>query len=307
MLKYTIKRIISIILTLILVSIATFALMHSIPGGPFTGGEKALPQKVIDAMNAKYNLDKPLVVQYLDYMKGAVRFDFGPSYKKIGVKVEDMIAQSFPVSAKLGLAATVVIIVIGIPIGILAALKNGKWQDYLSTIFATIGIAVPSFVLGSLILYLFGAKLGWLPTFGLTSFRHYIGPVITLSGFNVAFVIKLTRSSMLEVLQQDYVRTARAKGLSKGKVIYKHALKNALIPVVTYIGPTVAGMITGSFVTEKIFAINGMGRYYVDAITNRDYTTIMGTTLFYAAIAAFAILLVDIVYALIDPRINLDQ
>lgn len=306
MAKYVFKRVISIFITLWAVCTITFLLMHSVPGGPFTG-EKNLPQNVLDALNEKYKLNDPLYVQYFDYMKGIVTFNMGPSFKKVGVRVEDMIKQGFPVSAKLGGVSALAIILIGVPIGIAGALKQGKWQDYLSAIFATLGIAIPAFVLGSLMIYVFGAKLGWIPTYGLSSWKHYIGPVISLSGFSLAFVMRLTRSSMLEVIQQDYIRTARAKGLPDAKVIYKHALKNALIPVITYVGPMIAAIMTGSFVIEKIFAINGMGKFFVDAITNRDYTVIMGTTFFYAAFAAVMILIVDIAYALIDPRIKLDK
>lgn len=306
MAKYILKRLVSILVTLWVVCTVTFILMHSIPGGPFAG-ERDLPAAVIEALNKKYNLDAPLFVQYLDYLKGLVTFHLGPSFKKVGVQVADLLIQGFPVSARVGGVCVVVIVGLGVPLGILTALKQNKWQDYCGTIFATLGIAIPSFVLGSLILYIFGAKLGWIPTFGLTSWKSYIGPTIALSGFSMAFVLRLTRSSMLEVMRQDYIRTAVAKGLPRRKVIFKHALKNALIPVVTYLGPMTAGIMTGSFVTEKIFAIPGMGQYYVDAITNRDYTVIMGTTFFYAAFAAAMIFVVDILYGLIDPRIKLDN
>lgn len=304
--KYVLKRMILIIITLWVVSTITFILMHSIPGGPFTG-ERNLPQNVLDALNEKYKLNDPLYVQYIDYIKGLVTFNMGPSFKKVGVMVEDMIKQGFPVSAKVGGVSALAIIVIGVPLGIAGALRQGKWQDYLSTIFATLGISIPAFVLGSLMIYVFGAKLGWIPTYGLSTWKHYIGPVVSLSGFSLAFVMRLTRSSMLEVLQQDYIRTAVAKGLPNFKVVYKHALKNALIPVVTYIGPMIASIMTGSFVIEKIFAINGMGKFFVEAISNRDYTVIMATTFFYAAFTAVMIFIVDIAYVLIDPRIKIDK
>lgn len=304
--KYVLKRMILIIITLWVVSTITFILMHSIPGGPFTG-ERNLPQNVLDALNEKYKLNDPLYVQYIEYIKGLVTFNMGPSFKKVGVMVEDMIKQGFPVSAKVGGVSALAIIVIGVPLGIAGALRQGKWQDYLSTIFATLGISIPAFVLGSLMIYVFGAKLGWIPTYGLSTWKHYIGPVVSLSGFSLAFVMRLTRSSMLEVLQQDYIRTAVAKGLPNFKVVYKHALKNALIPVVTYIGPMIASIMTGSFVIEKIFAINGMGKFFVEAISNRDYTVIMATTFFYAAFTAVMIFIVDIAYVLIDPRIKIDK
>ncbi|MDY2753774.1 MAG: ABC transporter permease [Blautia obeum] len=303
MAKYILKRCVSIIVTLFLVCTITFIMMKAVPGGPFTT-ERNLPQNVLEALERKYHLDDPVWKQYVDYVKGAVVFDFGPSFKKDGVMVSDMIAQSFPVSAKLGLVALAIVIILGIPCGIIAALKQNKIPDYLAMIFATLGIAIPTFVLGTVILYVFGSKLGWIPTHGLSSWKGYIGPSISLAGFSLAYVLRLTRSSMLGECGQDYVRTARAKGLPERKVIFKHALKNALIPVVTYIGPMTAGIMTGSFVTEKIYAIPGMGKFYVEAINNRDYTVIMGTTMFYAAIAAIMILAVDIAYAFLDPRIK---
>lgn len=303
MLKYVIKRCFAIIVTLFLVCTITFIMMKAVPGGPFTT-ERNLPQNVLEALEKKYHLDDPVWKQYVDYVKGVVTFDLGPSFKKEGVMVSDMISQSFPVSAKLGLVALAIVIILGIPFGIIAALKQNKFPDYITTVFATLGIAIPTFVLGTLILYIFGSRLGWIPTHGLDSWKAYIGPSISLAGFSLAYVLRLTRSSMLGVCGQDYIRTARAKGLPESKVIFKHALKNALIPVVTYIGPMTAGIMTGSFVTEKIFAIPGMGKFYVEAISNRDYTVIMGTTMFYAAIAAVMILAVDIAYAFLDPRIK---
>ena len=302
--KYIIRRLISMIITLVFVASITFFLMHAVPGGPFQS-EKALPEAVIQALNEKYHLDDPLWKQYLDYMKGVFTFQLGPSFKRVGTTVNDLIVAGFPYSAKLGFFATLAIVVLGIPAGIISALKSNKWEDYLVTILATLGVAVPSFVLGALFIYVFSSKLGWLPSFGLTSWKHYIGPVIALSGFSLAFVARLTRSSVLEVMQQDYIRTARAKGLPEIVVIVKHALKNALIPVVTYLGPMIAAMMTGSFIVEKIFAIPGMGKYFVESVSSRDYTVLMGTTIFYAAFSITMIFVVDIAYGFIDPRIKL--
>jgi len=279
--------------------------MHSIPGGPFDLNEKALPPQVLEALNEKYHLNDPLYKQYFDYLKGVATFELGPSFSRPGITVNQLIEQGFPVSAKLGGLAALVVILVGIPIGIVSALKQNKWQDYIVTVFATLGVAVPGFVLGTLIVYVFSAKLDVLPAYGLGSWKHYIGPVITLSGFSLAFVSRLTRSSLLEVMQQDYIRTARAKGLPELTVIFKHALKNSLIPVITYMGPMIAAIMTGSFVTEKIFALPGMGRHFVESVGNRDYTVLLGTTIFYAAFAIFMIFLVDIAYGLIDPRIKL--
>ncbi|MBE6022067.1 MAG: ABC transporter permease [Cellulosilyticum sp.] len=303
MIKYSLKRIVSMVITLFLVATITFVLMHSIPGGPFTS-ERNLTPEIEQALKEKYNLDAPLYEQYFDYMQDLAQGDLGVSYKKKGVTVNDIIAQTFPASAQIGALAVVFILLIGIPLGILSALKQNSAIDYVIMIIATIGVTIPSFVVGTFIIYIFAGKLAWIPAGGLESWKGYIGPVIALAGFSVAYVTRLTRSSMLEVLRQDYVRTARANGLSKWSVIGKHALKNALIPVVTYVGPMIASILTGSFVVEKIFAIPGMGKYFVESVTNRDYTVLMGITIFYAAIYIIMVFIVDIAYGLIDPRIK---
>ncbi|WP_320047536.1 ABC transporter permease [uncultured Ilyobacter sp.] len=302
--RFIVKRMIQMFVTLYLVVTATFFLMHAIPGGPFTR-EKPLPPAVIEALEAKFKLDQPLYVQYFDYVKGVFTFDFGPSFQKVGVDVTDMIVKGLPASAKIGMLAVLVVLLIGIPLGIISALKQNKWEDYVVTVLATIGVTIPSFVMATLIIYVFSAKLQVLPSFGLKTWKHFIGPVIALSGFSLAFVARLTRSSMLEVLQQDYIRTARAKGLSEFVVIGKHALKNALIPVITYVGPMIASILTGSFVIEKIFAIPGMGKYFVESVGNRDYTVIIGVTVFYAAFYIVMVFIVDVIYGIIDPRIKL--
>jgi oligopeptide transport system permease protein len=281
-------------------------MMHSIPGGPFTR-ERPVPDEILKSLNEKYNLDAPLYVQYFDYMKGLVTFDLGPSYSKIGTTVNDLLVAGFPTSAKIGLMASLLIVILGIPVGIISALKQNKPIDYFVMFMATLGVTVPSFVIATLIIYVFAGKLGWIPSFGLSTPLGYIGPVIALTGYSLSFVARLTRSSMLEVLRQDYIRTARANGLKEFSVIGKHAVKNALIPVVTYIGPMIAAILTGSFVVEKIFAVPGMGRYYVESVTNRDYTTIMGMTVFYAAFYIIMVLFVDIAYGFIDPRIRLGK
>jgi len=303
MTSYILKRVFAAILTIFLIATITFFMMHSIPGGPFTR-ERPVPDAIMKVLNAKYHLDDPLIKQYADYMLGLARFDLGPSFSKVGVEVNELIAGGFPTSAKIGLLATLLIILLGIPTGIISALKQNKPIDYIVMFFATLGVTVPSFVVATLIIYIFAGKLGWLPTFGLASPLGYIGPVIALSGYSLSFVARLTRSSMLEVLRQDYIRTARANGLRERKVMFKHAMKNALIPVITYVGPMIAGILTGSFVIERIFALPGMGRYFVESITNRDYTTIMGMTVFYSAFYIIMVQLVDVAYALIDPRIK---
>lgn len=304
--RFLLNRTVSMLITIVMIITITFFLMHAIPGGPFTR-EKPLPPAVIEALNKKYHLDDPLWKQYVDYMKSVATFNLGPSFQRVGVTVNELIESGFGATAKIGGAAIGLVILLGIPIGIISALKQNQWQDRLVMVLATLGVTIPSFVMGTMIVYIFSAKLGWLPSNGLSTPKHIIGPMIALGGFSLAFVARLTRSSMLEVLQQDYIRTARAKGLSEFKVIGKHALKNALIPVVTYLGPTVAALLTGSFVIEKIFAIPGIGKHFVESIGNRDYTVIMGITIFYAVFLIIMVLIVDILYGLIDPRIKLND
>ncbi len=304
--RFLLNRTVTMLITLFLIITITFFLMHAIPGGPFTR-EKPLPPAVLEALNKKYHLDDPLWKQYLDYLKGLATFNLGPTFQKVRVTVNDLIREGFPATAKIGGGSILLIIILGIPIGIISALKQNKWQDQFVMIFATLGVTIPSFVMATGIIYIFSAKLGWLPSNGLTSWKHLIGPIIALGGFSLSFVARLTRSSMLEVMQQDYIRTARAKGLSEFKVIGKHALKNALIPVVTYMGPMIANLLTGSFVVEKIFAIPGMGKHFVESVNNRDYTVLMGFTVFYAMFLIVMVLIVDILYGLIDPRIKLQD
>lgn len=301
--KYIIRRLIAAFLTIVLIATLTFIMMHSIPGGPFTR-EKQVPPAILRVLEAKYHLDDPLIKQYADYMKGLFTFNLGPSFSKTGVSVNDLILGGLPASAKIGFMAFLLIVTLGIPFGIISALKQNTKLDYFVLIMATLGVTIPSFVVATLIIYIFAGKLRLLPTFGISSPLGYIGPVIALAGFSLSYVTRLTRSSMLEVLRQDYIRTARANGIPEVKVMMKHALKNALIPVVTYLGPLLADIMTGSFVIERIFAIPGIGGYFVESITNRDYTTIMGITVFYASFYVIMVLLVDAAYVLIDPRIK---
>jgi len=306
MLRYIIKRLFSALVTLYVIITITFFLMHSIPGGPFTG-EKTLKPQILKNLNEKYGLDKPLGVQYVNYLKSLARFDLGPSYRHVGRSVNKIISDTFPVSLRLGLAAITLALLLGIPMGMLAALRKGKWQDKTVRVIATIGIAVPGFVVATTTMILFGVKLRWLPTLGLKSFKHYILPAFALSFFPMSFIARLMRSSMLDVINQDYMRTAKAKGLSKFQIVFKHALKNSLLPIITYLGPMSAGILTGSFVIEKIFSIPGLGRFFVDSISNRDYSTIMGVTIFYSFILIMMNLVVDIAYVFVDPRIKLDK
>ena len=301
--NYIIKRLVIAFFTIFLIATITFFMMHAIPGGPFTR-ERPVPPEILRNLNEKYHLDDPLIKQYADYMVGLFTFDLGPSFSKIGVTVNELILGGIPASAKIGFFASLLIILIGIPFGIISALKQNKPIDYTVMFMATLGVTVPSFVIATLIIYFLAGKLRLLPTFGIDTPLGYVGPVIAITGFSLAVVTRLTRSSMLEVLRQDYIRTARANGISEYKVMMKHAIKNALIPVVTYLGPMIAAILTGSFVIERIFAIPGIGQYFVESITNRDYTTIMGITVFYAAFYVIMVLLVDLAYAFIDPRIK---
>ena len=303
---YVVRRIVSMIITLFFVITLTFVMMHSIPGNPFTG-EKKLPPAIEKALMEKYNLDKPLSQQYVDYVSGVAKGDFGPSMKYNGRTVNDLIGDGFPVSAELGGLAILLIVILGIPLGVVAALKQGTWVDRTMIFFAIVGVTIPSFVLATLLIYVFGTKLKWLPTSRWVSWKSRIMPTIALGVSSIAYVARLTRSSMLEVINQDYIRTARAKGLSETVVVFKHALKNALIPVVTYLGPLTAAILTGSFIIEKIIAVPGMGRMFVESISNRDYIVIMGVTIFYSLILVLFIFIVDLIYGLIDPRIKINK
>ena len=303
MLKYFAKRLGMMAVALFFIILLTFIIMHSIPGGPFTSDRK-VSAEVEAALNAKYNLDAPLYEQFFDYLGGVLRGDFGPSYEYTGKSVNDFIANGFPVSAKLGVITMIFVLLTSIPMGILAGVKNGKWQDMAVMAVATIGVTIPSFVIASVLIYIFSFRLNWLPTYGVDTWKGYILPVIALGGYSVSYLARLMRSSLLEVMGQDYIRTARAKGLSETKVILRHAMRNALIPVITVLGPTVANLLTGSFVVEKIFAIPGLGVHFVNSVSQRDYTTIMGVTIFYATFLLAMIFIVDVFYCLIDPRIK---
>ena len=304
MLEYIIKRILNAGVVLLVVITLTFCLMHAIPGGPFTT-EKNLPPQVMANIEARYKLNDPLPKQYADYLVNMAHGDLGPSFKYQGRSVNDIIKESFPVSFHLGMDSIFLAILIGIPAGVFAALKRNKWQDRVINFCTTLGVAVPSFVLAALFIEVFALKLGLLPAAMWNGWKSQILPALALAGMPMAFITRLTRSSMLDVLGQDYIKTAKAKGLSAMTVLWKHALPNSLIPVVTYIGPMAAGILTGSFVIETIFAIPGLGRYFVTSIYNRDYTVILGVTIFYSALIIFMNMLVDLVYPLLDPRIKL--
>ena len=302
---YILKRALLALLTVWVVITITFFVSRAVPGGPFLG-EKAISAAAQAALEAKYGLDKPVMEQYITYLTDIVtKFDFGPSLKQRGQNVIDIIARGLAVSAKLGLAAAVIAAFFGIIMGAVAALKRNTILDRTIMVFSTACVSMPSFIMGSLLLLIFSLKLGLVPANGASA-GGLILPIITLSLSPMANITRLTRSSMLDVLGQDYIRTAKAKGVSGMKIIFKHALKNALIPVITYIGPMLAYIVTGSLVVEKIFAVNGIGRAFVGSITDRDYPLIMGTTIVLASLIVIMNLVSDILYKVVDPRINLE-
>ncbi|MCM3066827.1 ABC transporter permease [Priestia flexa] len=304
MLKYISKRLLYMFLSLFLIVSATFFLMRAAPGGPFSA-EKKLPPEIQANLNEFYGFDQPLYVQYFDYLKSVATLDFGPSFKYKGQTVNDLISNGFPVSFMLGMEAILLALALGVLLGVISALKHNKWQDYTAMIIAVLGISVPSFIMATALQYFLAMKLGIFPVARWESWAHTFLPALALASTPMAFIARLTRSSMLEVLSNDYIRTAKAKGLSKSVITVKHAMRNAMLPVVSYIGPLTAGILTGSFVIEKIFGIPGLGLHFVTSITNRDYTVIMGVTVFYSILLLASVLIVDILYGLIDPRIKL--
>ena len=304
-LLYVLKRVALAVLTVWVVITVTFFVMRAVPGGPFAS-EKAITPAAQAALEAKYGLDKPLMEQYFTYLKDIVtKFDFGPSLKQRGRDVIDIITDGLKTSAELGVAAAIIALVVGIVLGAVAALRRNKFIDKFIMVLTTAFVSMPSFIMGSLLLIIFAIALRVLPANGNAD-GGLILPVITLSLYPMAYITRLTRSSMLDVLGQDYIRTAKAKGVSGNKIIFKHALKNSLIPVLTYFGPMLAYIVTGSLVVEQIFAVPGIGRNFVNSITNRDYTLIMGTTIVLATLIVIMNLISDILYKVVDPRINLE-
>jgi ABC-type dipeptide/oligopeptide/nickel transport system permease component len=350
MTQYIIRRMLWNGVVLLAISVITFTLMHAVPGGPFDK-EKALPQEIIDNLNKRYHLDEPLYKQYALYVKEIMIpkisetppgvsleddalfsikvgegswfkwMNFGPSYKSRSRTVNDIFRDQLPISIQLGLMALAVSLLIGMPLGIMAALKQNTVWDYLGMSVAIFGVSVPVIVLGPIMVWIFGVTLQWLPPTGwgakppfilgfiprppyIPFFQHAIMPAVALGMVSSAIIARLTRASLLQVTREDYIRTARAKGLKENKVVTRHALRNSLIPVVTILGPLFAALLTGTFVTEMIFGIPGMGKYFVTSITNRDYPVIMGTVLLYAVFLVLANLIVDIMYAFLDPRIR---
>lgn len=303
MARYLLRRLGYILISLFFIVTITFFCMHFAPGSPFSS-EKMPSEAIQKQMDAAYGLDQPLYKQYFDYLVNIAKWDFGPSFKYVGQSVNDIINRSFPYSLILGLEAIFLALAVGVLLGVVAAIKHNKFGDYAAMIIAVLGISVPSFIMASVLQYVFAMKLQLLPTARFESFAYTILPAIALAMTPLAFIARLMRSSMLDVLNADYIKTAKAKGLSDRVVTYRHGLRNAIMPVVSYLGPLVVSILTGSFVIEKIFAIPGLGNEFVVSITNRDYTVIMGTTVFFSVLLLVSILVVDIIYGLIDPRVK---
>ena len=306
MLRYILKRLIIMIVTLWIIITLTFVLMFSIPGSPFNS-ESSSNATVQANMERHYNLDKPYYIQYFSYLKSIATFDFGPSISKPHQSVNDLLGRGFPISFELGMLTIIVAVISGITLGIIAALRHNGIIDYFAMGIAVLGISIPNFILATLLIQKFAADWKIFPVATWSSPMHMVLPVLALATGPMAIIARLTRSTMLEVLTQDYIRMARAKGLSPWKIVFKHALRNALMPIITIMGTLLAGILTGSFVIEQIFAIPGMGKYFVESINHRDYPVIMGTTVFYSAFLIFMLFLVDIAYGLLDPRIKVHK
>jgi ABC-type dipeptide/oligopeptide/nickel transport system permease component len=294
------------LLTLWVVITLTFILMHAIPGNPFAK-EGKMPPGVYENLLKYYNLDKPLAVQYFLYLKSLLRLDFGPSLKSSVITVNYYIKNGFPVSLHLGIQALIIAITFGLILGVVASLNHNSWPDYLSMVIAIIGISVPSFILATVLINYAGVEWKLFPVSGWKSWKYTVLPSISLAMMPMAYIARLMRSSMLEVLRQDYIKTAKAKGLSRGVIIVKHAIRNAILPIVTVLGIITANLVTGSFVIERIFGIPGMGEMFVKGIFNRDYPVILGSTVFYSAILILLNFVVDVTYTFIDPRIKITE
>ncbi len=300
--RFFLKKLLILLLTLWVIITITFVLMRSIPGDPFLQ-EKALPEEILTAMREHYGLNDPWHVQYGRYLRSVATWDLGPSFRYKARSVNEIIADGFPVSAILGVEALLLAVGAGVLLGTVAALRKGRWQDYGAMLLAIGGISVPSFILASLLQYFFSLKLGWFPVARWGTVAHSVLPAVALAAFPMAFVARMTRANLIEVMQQDYIKTARVKGLGEGAVVMRHGLRNALLPVVSYLGQLSVNVLTGSFIIEHIFGIPGLGRHLVTSVLNRDYTVIMGTAVFYSALLLVVIFLIDLLYAVMDPRI----
>lgn len=304
MFRYVVRRLLWMIPVLFFISVITFGLLHAVPGGPFSR-EKTLPAEIIANLEKHYGLDQPVWKQYVDYVgRILLHFDFGPVYSSRSRRVNDIFAAHLPVSAQLGVLSLLLSVCVGVPLGILSALKQNSFWDYAGMALAVFGVSVPSIVLGPVLILILALTLGWLPVAGWGTPAKMVMPTIALAMREAAVIARLTRASMLQVIREDYIRTARAKGLTERMVMVRHALKNALIPVATILGPMFAVLITGTFIVERIFAVPGMGKYFIQSVTNRDYPVVMGTILLYAFFLVLANLAVDLTYAFLDPRIR---
>lgn len=302
---YIVKRLLTMLLTIWVIITLTFVIMKFIPGDPFASDADVLPEEVLQNIRAKYNLDEPLPVQYALYMKNLMMLDLGPSIKSQTRSVNDIILDGMPASATLGIQALTIAMFFGLILGIIAALNHNKPLDFFAMMIAIIGISVPSFILAPLLIKYFAVEWRLLPVASWGSFQHSVLPSLALAASPMAVIARFMRSSMIDVMNQNYIKTANAKGLSTVQLVIKHGIRNAILPVITFIGPLAVVLITGTFVIEKIFAIPGLGKYFVDSIFNRDYPVIMGTTIFFSTILVVILFLIDISYRLIDPRIKL--
>jgi oligopeptide transport system permease protein len=305
MLSYTLRRLLGVVPTCLLIVTAAFFLMRAAPGGPFDA-EQTLPPEIEANLQAAYGLDQPVLVQFGRYLAGLLQGDLGPSFRMKDFTVAELIGKGLPVTLSIGMAALALALLIGVPLGLLAALRQNRWVDHAVMTLALVGMAVPNFVVAPVLALALGIHLGWLPVAGWQpgSLRHMVLPVVTLALPFIAYVARLTRGSLLEVLQSGYVRTARAKGLAPSAIVRRHALKPTLLPVVSFLGPAAAALLTGSLVVEQVFGLPGVGRYFVQGAINRDYTLVMGMVVFYAALILLLNLLVDLLYGWLDPRIR---
>jgi oligopeptide transport system permease protein len=308
MLRYLLNRLAAALVSMFVLVTVTFFLMRAVPGNPFSPAEQRnIPPKVMENLRSKYGLDQPLWRQYLDYVNNLLRGNLGYSFKKFNYTVNELITSGFPVSAWVGFWAIMLALALGIPLGVIAALRRGGWLDWLSMILATTGVSMPAFVTAVLMMYVFSMRLKLLPVFGYGTWAHMIIPVTCLALLPTAYVTRLMRSSMLEVSRQDYMKAARARGVPELSVIARHGIRNSIVPVVTYVGPLVAVVLTGNFVVERLFMIPGIGRYFVTAVAERDYSVILGITVFYGIFMLVCTLTMDIIHVLIDPRVRLTK
>ena len=306
--KYVLRRMLASFVSIFVLVTVTFFLMHAIPGGPFSPGEqKDVPPEILNAIAEKYGLNDPIIEQYAKYLKRLATGDLGVSFVQRDVTVNEKIVASFPTTFQLGSVTLLFSLLVGVPLGVISAVRKDKFIDWFSRTFSTVGISVPNFVIAVLLLQTFTVRYQWFPSIGLTSWRHFVLPVLALSLSPIAYISRITRSEMIGTMKQDYIRTARAKGVGERSVILKHALRNSITAVVTYLGPLITNLLTGSFVLESIFSIPGLGRHFVSSIGDRDYSVVLGLTIFYGIVLLLANMFVDFVYGIVDPRVKIES